>query len=96
MKEEIERIRRCGYAEDNEEAVSGICYVAAPIRADRVGVIAAMSASGTPAQIPDELTRRHARLVQEAALRVSIQLGYRPPTSDLNSLLGPVELACTF
>jgi DNA-binding IclR family transcriptional regulator len=89
MQKEVECIRRLGYALDDEEGIAGLRCVAAPIRDRRALVSAAISVSGPRTLISDEELPRFARLVQEAGLRVSVQLGYRPPTSNLASLLTP-------
>jgi len=78
MQKELEKIRGNGYAVDNEEGVAGMRCVAAPVR-DQTGVArAAISVSGTVAELPLASVAKYARMVQEAALRVSVQLGFRP------------------
>jgi IclR family acetate operon transcriptional repressor len=89
LRKEVDRIRALGYALDDEEGVPGLRCVAAPIRDRRAQVVAAISVSAPCSQITNEELPRFARLVEEAAIRVSVHLGYRPPTSNLSSLLTP-------
>jgi DNA-binding IclR family transcriptional regulator len=89
LRKEVERIRALGYALDDEEGVPGLRCVAAPIRDRRTCVVAAISVSAPCSLITNQELPRFARLVEEAAIRVSVHLGYRPPTSNLSSLLTP-------
>jgi DNA-binding IclR family transcriptional regulator len=90
MREELQRIRQLGYAVDDEEGISGLRCVAASVKDRRAHVVAGISVSGPRTLVTDEAVPRFARLVQEAALRLSVQLGHRPPTSNLSSLLTPL------
>jgi DNA-binding IclR family transcriptional regulator len=90
MAEELEHIRAAGYAVDREEGTRGVRCVAAGIRDQAERVAAAISVSGPRVLISRTAVPHFARLAQEAALRISIQLGYRPPTSNLSSLLTPI------
>lgn len=93
MEKELARILEAGYAVDREEGTQGVHCVAAPIKDQREKTVAAISISGPRALIHDGDLLRFARLVQEAALRVSVQLGYHPPTSDLSSLLAQARFS---
>ena len=87
MLGDIERIRSDGYAFDDEEGVSGLRCVAAPIL-DRQGIaIAAISSSAASADMGDDRRASLASTIREEALRVSVLLGYRPKTTNLASLL---------
>ncbi|MCZ2150136.1 MAG: IclR family transcriptional regulator [Bryobacterales bacterium] len=90
MSEELHRIREVGYAVDNEEGTRGVRCVAAGIKDQGERVIGAISTSGPRSLINGTGVLQFARLVQEAALRISVQLGYRPSTSNLSSLLEPI------
>lgn len=88
MQKELERIRAAGYAVDNEEGIPGMRCLAAPVR-DQSGVArAAISVSATVAEVPHASVAKFARPIQDAALRVSVQLGYRPTL--LNPIAGKV------
>jgi IclR family transcriptional regulator, KDG regulon repressor len=87
MKKQLREILENGYAVDDEEGTRGVRCVAAAIKDRREQVVAALSVSGPRTLITDAGTLRFARLIQESALRVSMQLGYRPRTSNLSTLL---------
>ena len=88
MRRELERIRRSGYAFDDEEGIIGLRCLAAPIRDSFETVVAALSVSAPAAQLTDRAVPEYARTVQLAALRVSLQLGYRP--ADPRTILTPI------
>jgi IclR family acetate operon transcriptional repressor len=85
MRRHLERIRRRGFALDDEEGIRGLRCVAAPIRDSSEEVVAALSVSAPRAHLPDSKIFHCASMVQLAAMRVSFQLGYRPahPRSEL-------------
>jgi IclR family KDG regulon transcriptional repressor len=81
LREELFVIRQRGSAIDDEEYVRGTRCVAAPIL-DHMGcAIAAMSVSAPAFLFGDALIESCSLLVRDAALRVSVQIGYRPQTS---------------
>ena len=87
MRREIEHIRAEGCAFDDEEGVLGLRCVAAPIW-DRNGMAcAAISASAPSHEMDGERRDRVGAIVREGALRISVQMGYRPKTTNLSSLL---------
>ena len=88
MRRELVHIRQLGYTLDNEEGIPGLRCVAAPIRDSSEGVVAALSVSAPRARLTDSEIPRYARMVQVAALRVSLQLGYRP--ADPRTVLAPI------
>ncbi len=78
LEEELERVRRNGYAITDEELEPGLVAVAAPVLRDGAVVVAALSVSApasrlTPARLPDVAK---ACVVQAAGLSAS--LGHRP------------------
>jgi DNA-binding IclR family transcriptional regulator len=87
MKRELDQVRRQDYAVDNEEGVRGLRCLAAPIRNHRAEVVAGLSVSAAAHVLSPQEQPRYAALVREAALRVSVQLGFRPRTSNLASLI---------
>jgi IclR family acetate operon transcriptional repressor len=87
LREELAVIRRRGYAVDAEESAVGLRCVAAPIF-DRSGIaVAAFSMSAPAGTLDADGEERYSTIIREAALRVSAQTGYRPVTSNLQSLL---------
>jgi DNA-binding IclR family transcriptional regulator len=90
MRTELERIRRVGYALDDEEGIRGLRCIASPIRDSSGEVVAALSISSHVAQLSDSEVSRCARLVREAGLWASVQLGYRTSTPH-SSVLTEIE-----
>lgn len=78
MQTELVRIREQGYALDDEEVVQGMRCVAAPIFLPGGEAAAAMSLSGPAGEMAGERLDECVRALRGAALRVSMQLGYRP------------------
>jgi len=75
LDEELMRVRRQGYAVDNEEISPELCCIAAPIRDVTRRVIAAMSFS-VPAYRFKSNKERYRKAIMEACRRVSCKLGY--------------------
>jgi DNA-binding IclR family transcriptional regulator len=86
FRQELQKVRRQGYAVDNEEAVQGARCISAPILNANREAIAAVSVSGpvtrvTPAQLP-----ALARAVTAAAGTISEVMGFsRPQVEVANS-----------
>jgi DNA-binding IclR family transcriptional regulator len=74
LKEELRGIRSRGYAFDLEEALQGLCCVAAPVRDATGEVVAALSISA-PAFRFEEREEEYTRAVLEAAGRISRSVG---------------------
>lgn len=87
MRRELETIRDQGYALDDEDGVRGLRCLAAPIRDHKGQVVAAISMSAPTSVLAEENRPRFASHVQEAAIRASVQAGYRPLTTNVSSLL---------
>ena len=75
LRQVLARVREEGYAYDEEEAMIGLCCVAAPIRDESGRVVAAMSLS-VPAYRFYPNQQRLTTAIVDAARRVSEQLGY--------------------
>jgi IclR family acetate operon transcriptional repressor len=76
LKRELEKIRRRGYAVDNEENEIGIMCVGVPIFDHREYPIAAMSISGAARKFTKEKIEEYANLLVEIAEKISKKLGY--------------------
>ena len=76
FREELDKIRSQGFAENRHESEVGVVSVAAPIREPGDVTIAAISVAG-PAERMDPLRAQIAQAVQRAAGLVSHRLGYR-------------------
>ena len=77
LKEELNIVRRQGFAEDNEEIESGLCCIAAPIKNYQGIVIAAISVSIPTFRMSDKKKEQMKKIVIEKAKKISMQLGYR-------------------
>lgn len=87
LKEELKAIRLRGYAIDDEEGVAGLRCVAAPIF-DASGVsVAALSMSAPLQVLPNSSIQSAAAQIREAAMKVSVQVGFRPASSNMLSLI---------
>jgi DNA-binding IclR family transcriptional regulator len=73
LEKELERVRKLGYAVDNEEAELGVKCLGAGIRDDSGALVAGLSISA-PAE---RLKPQWAALVKDTADRISQSLGYR-------------------
>lgn len=76
LKKELARIRRDGYALDDEEVVPGCRCVAAPILMGDQDPVTAVSVTAPRALIPDERIPEIATLLKDRCLNISIQLGF--------------------
>ena len=87
LREELKAIRQRGYAIDNEEGVVGLRCAAAPIF-DASGVsVAALSMSAPLQVLSNQALEAAAAQVREAAMKISVQLGFRPASSNMLSLI---------
>jgi DNA-binding IclR family transcriptional regulator len=73
LEKELERIRRNGYAVDNEEAELGVRCIGAAVRDDTGALVAGLSVSA-PAE---RMKAAWSSLVRETADRISRAIGYR-------------------
>jgi DNA-binding IclR family transcriptional regulator len=87
LREELARIRHCGYAVDDEENAPGLRCLAAPIVNRSGHAVAAFSMSAPAAVLTRNECDAYSTTLREAALRVSVQVGFRPGTSNLQSLV---------
>jgi DNA-binding IclR family transcriptional regulator len=74
---ELEKIRRQGYAFDNEEAEKGVSCIGAGIYNDEARLVAGLSVSAPS----DRLNRAWAAAVQRTAESISRAIGYRGGTA---------------
>lgn len=78
LDEELELIRRRGWAENVNESEVGVTSVAAPIRDATGRVVAAISVAGPGPRLSRDTLRRFAAETVRTAEIISSRLGYRP------------------
>src|SRR5271170_7413149 len=76
LQTELYRVRKNGYACDMEEHELHIRCIAAPILDHNGGVSASLSLTAPMVRMPVSRLRQLAPLVQDAGLRISMELGY--------------------
>jgi len=76
LKAELARIRRRGFAVDNEEAEEGLRCIGAPVRDYTGEVVASISIAGPVFRIQKGRIIELARAVMRAANDLSVELGY--------------------
>jgi DNA-binding IclR family transcriptional regulator len=80
LENDLAATRKRGYSIDDEEDEIGLRCLGAPVFEHSGAVVAAISISGTTAQIHSENIEELAACVKEAAQAVSILLGFDPKT----------------
>jgi IclR family transcriptional regulator, acetate operon repressor len=76
LETEFARIRRDGYALDNEEYLPGICCLSVPIMNDQEKVIAAVSAHGPTSRMNAEQAIEFLPQLKEAAEQIAQTLDW--------------------
>jgi DNA-binding IclR family transcriptional regulator len=74
LAEELARIRRQGYSEDDEEFVAGVCCLAVPIRDRKGRVIAGLAVSAPSARFTLDRARAHLDDLRAAAEAIGAHL----------------------
>lgn len=77
--QELAEVRRQGYAVVNEELELGLVAVGAPLRNYDGASVGAICLSGPSIRFTPERINEIGEWVREAAVRISLQLGYSPP-----------------
>jgi IclR family KDG regulon transcriptional repressor len=77
---ELTRVRRLGYAFDDEELHPGVRCIAAPVRDHTESVIASFGLSSPSVRLPRERVAELAARIVESAQAISAQLGYAAKT----------------
>jgi DNA-binding IclR family transcriptional regulator len=79
FKSHLEKVKREGYALDDEEHSDGVRCVAAPVYNKNGSVVAAISVSAPAVRVTLEIARsRITPLIKAAAQKISNKLGYNP------------------
>jgi DNA-binding IclR family transcriptional regulator len=74
LAKELDKVRRQGYASDNEEAEKGVSCIGAGIYNDEGRLVAGLSVSAPS----DRLNKAWATQVRQAAEKISQAIGYQP------------------
>jgi DNA-binding IclR family transcriptional regulator len=82
FRQELQKVRRQGYAVDDEEAVQGARCVSAPILNATREAVAAVSVSGPVTRVTPNQVAALARAVMAAAGAISAAMGFSPPKSE--------------
>lgn len=77
LKQELEAIRKNGYAADINETVEGVHCIAAPIWDETKNAIACVWTSGPAGRLPKKNIEAIARRIIECGLSISYNIGYR-------------------
>src|SRR5690625_2319801 len=75
--EEVKKIRKQGYAVDNEENEPGVCCIEILVWYHTGEVIAAICSSRTATQLPNEELTKTVVALKEVSMQISKRLGYR-------------------
>lgn len=75
LLEELRRIREQGYAFDDEERMTGVRCVAAPVFNSHKDVIGAIGVSGLSQNMPDTAMLKYAKYIKEVADHMSVVMG---------------------
>jgi DNA-binding IclR family transcriptional regulator len=82
LLDELQKIRRQGFAVDDEEFEEGLRCIGAPVKDYSGKVIASISIAGPTFRVTTEQVAVLARSVSEAADQLSAELGYRKEAHD--------------
>lgn len=85
MLEELEQIRKRGYAIDNEEHEAGIVCIADVIRDVDNHAVAALSISTIATRMDEDFLRLNVPRLHKTANKISAILGYASPESSVVS-----------
>ena len=82
LRDELARVRRRGYALDDEELEIGLRAVAAPIRNHRGDVVAAVSIAGPVQRVSKKALQRFATEAVATGRTISQRLGFHAGRVD--------------
>ena len=77
LREELRKIKKQGFAVDDEEFEEGVKCIAAPINNHSGSVEAAISITGLAAQMGEEIVQEESQIVKKHAEKISKELGYK-------------------
>jgi DNA-binding IclR family transcriptional regulator len=82
LERELAKVRRNGYAVDDQEFEEGLKCIGAPVRDRNGSAVAALSVAGPAVRLRAERMPELVKAVQEAAANFCSMLGYRRPPVD--------------
>lgn len=82
LEEELEKIRDEGVAYSTSEREVGAYSIVAPVRNGFSEVVASLSISGPQFRLSEEKVAVYKKLVQDAAEKISVNLGFRWPRKE--------------
>jgi len=85
LRQDLELVRKRGWAENVNEAEMGVASVSAPIRNGLGEVVAAVSVAGPLQRLSGDSLKRFARPTVEAGLAISRRLGFRDASTGRNT-----------
>jgi len=77
LREDIQRIRKDGYATSRDDVELGVTALSMPVRDHTGATVAALSVSGLTAHLPDSEQEHHLQLLRAAAAEASRGMGLR-------------------
>ena len=89
LARELEKIRRQGYSEDNEEFLTGVCCLAVPVRNRRAEVVAGLAVMAPSARLPLDKARQHLPDLRACAEAISAELPPKVRRSSRNGTSRP-------
>jgi IclR family transcriptional regulator, acetate operon repressor len=78
LEAELEQVLNAGFAADNEEAILGCRFLAAPILLDGLEPEAAVSLTGPAAMVDDATLEELAKQLTDRGANISMQMNSRP------------------
>lgn len=76
LMEELQIIRKRGYAYDNQECESGVRCIAFPLRDYTDKIVASLSITGPVGRMTDDFINSHFKTILDTIQDISYQLGY--------------------
>jgi IclR family transcriptional regulator, acetate operon repressor len=92
LARELDKIRQCGHAEDDQEMLPGVNCLAVPIRNRANEVVAGLAVMAAAASLPLEKLRGHLQAVRDCAALISAELGWRPVAAATRKVLPAIRL----
>ena len=83
---ELAKVRRLGFAIDDEEHEQGLKCVGAPVRDNSERVAAALSIAGPRSRLGPQMLEGRTATVMSVARELSAELGYRPAYKERNRM----------